>query len=101
MQFEREDIRHLGDLAKMKLSESEIDLFQKEINAILGFVNKLEELDVANVEPLYQLNGAETRSGADVAEDSSRVSEIRDAFPEETPDHYLAVHAVFTHKSED
>lgn len=99
MDFSKEDIKHLGDLSKMKLTDDEIEHFQKEFNSILGFIQMLDELDVSTVEPLYQLSGAHDRMNADVIEPSFAAEEIREQFPESTDDQQLIVHSVFS-KSE-
>ncbi|MCW1929690.1 MAG: Asp-tRNA(Asn)/Glu-tRNA(Gln) amidotransferase subunit GatC [Candidatus Kerfeldbacteria bacterium] len=99
MDFSKEDIRHLGDLSKMKLSDEEIEHFQKEFTSIVGFIQTLDELDVSNVEPLYQLSGAQSRTGVDVVEQSVVAEDIRSQFPESTDDQHLIVRSVFS-KSE-
>lgn len=96
--FSSDDIRHLGTLAKMKLTDAEVQIFQKEINAILQFVNTLDQVDVAHVQPLYQLNGAHDRVAEDIVVESTSVQDIRTEFPEMLDDGHLVVPAVFTEK---
>ena len=47
------DLRHVAELARLKLEDAEIALFQPQLEKILGFVDKLKELDVEGVEPTF------------------------------------------------
>lgn len=44
-------VRHVALLSRLELSEAEIESFAKDMTNILGYVDKLAELDVSNVEP--------------------------------------------------
>jgi aspartyl-tRNA(Asn)/glutamyl-tRNA(Gln) amidotransferase subunit C len=45
------DLRHVAELARLKLEDAEVALFQPQLAKILGFVDRLKELDVEGVEP--------------------------------------------------
>ena len=47
----REDVEHVARLARLELSDAEIERMSEQLNAILGYIDKLRELDVTNVEP--------------------------------------------------
>jgi aspartyl-tRNA(Asn)/glutamyl-tRNA(Gln) amidotransferase subunit C len=47
------DIRHIAWLARIELSEGEIEKFKRLIKAVRSLVDKLLEANVENVEPLY------------------------------------------------
>ena len=46
------DVEHIAELARLKFSEKELDNFTHQLNEILSYVEKLNELDTENVEPL-------------------------------------------------
>lgn len=46
------DVKHIADLAHLHLSEEETERFTHELTAILEYVEKLNELDTTDVEPL-------------------------------------------------
>lgn len=46
-----ETVRHVALLARLKLSDEEVAHFQHDLNNILGFVAKLDELDTEGVPP--------------------------------------------------
>lgn len=52
-----EDVLRLAQLARLSLSEAEVESFQQEINGILGYVEKLQSVDVDGLEPTIQVNG--------------------------------------------
>ncbi len=51
----REEIQKIARLAKLHLDDEKRDVYTQQINAILEHVQKLETLDVADVEPLYHV----------------------------------------------
>lgn len=51
MALTREQVRHVAELAKLKLTEAEIDLFQKQLSAVLDDVARLDELDTDQIPP--------------------------------------------------
>lgn len=51
------EVRHIAQLARIKLTEKEEEKFKKELSSILDYVNKLKELNTDKVEPLYQTTG--------------------------------------------
>ena len=52
MAVSRKDVEHIAELARLKFEEKELDQFTNELNEILTYVEKLNELDTENVEPL-------------------------------------------------
>ena len=53
----REDVLKLARLARLHLSEEEIDRFTDEISAILGYVEQLQSVDVSGLTPTNQVTG--------------------------------------------
>lgn len=47
----RDKIEHLARLALIDLSEEEKEIFSKQLNDILDYFQKLNEVDTTNVEP--------------------------------------------------
>lgn len=55
MDIKREDIVHLANLSEFSLSDQEIDALQGDLKGIIGYISQLDELDVTDVEPTYQV----------------------------------------------
>lgn len=53
----RDDILKLARLARLDLSDEEIEQFPKELNAILHYVEQLQAADVTGLEPTNQVTG--------------------------------------------
>jgi len=52
MSVSKDDIAKVATLARIKVSEEEIPKVTESINEILGLVDKMQQLDTSNVEPL-------------------------------------------------
>ena len=51
MAITRDDVVHVAKLARLELTEAELERFAGQLNAILEAVGKVSELDLASVEP--------------------------------------------------
>ncbi len=51
MPLSREEVLHVALLARLELSEEEIERYTWELNRVLEHIEKLKELDVEGVEP--------------------------------------------------
>jgi aspartyl-tRNA(Asn)/glutamyl-tRNA(Gln) amidotransferase subunit C len=52
MEITSELVAYLEKLGRIRLSEEEKDKTKKDLGSILGYIDKLNELDTTNVEPL-------------------------------------------------
>lgn len=50
--IDAEQVRKVAKLARLQLTEVEIDEFTDQLGAILGYVEKMNELETDDVEPL-------------------------------------------------
>jgi aspartyl-tRNA(Asn)/glutamyl-tRNA(Gln) amidotransferase subunit C len=73
MKLTREDILKLARLSRLKLSEEEIEKYQKDLSTILEYVEQLDAVDVSDLKPTYQVTGL-TSSGAN----ATREDEVTD-----------------------
>jgi aspartyl-tRNA(Asn)/glutamyl-tRNA(Gln) amidotransferase subunit C len=49
--IERKDVEHVARLARLALTEAEIERMREQLNGILAYIEKLNELDTSGVEP--------------------------------------------------
>ncbi|HEY1683427.1 MAG TPA: Asp-tRNA(Asn)/Glu-tRNA(Gln) amidotransferase subunit GatC [Tepidisphaeraceae bacterium] len=47
-----EDVRHVAKLARLALSDAEIERLAPQLESILEYVAMMDKLDVSNVEPM-------------------------------------------------
>ena len=45
------DVRHVAELARLQLTDDEVRTFAPQLDAVLGYAEKLRELDVEGIEP--------------------------------------------------
>ena len=61
-----EDILKLAKLARLHLDAQDVPRYQKEISAILEYVEQLQAVDVKGLEPSYQVTGQTNVMRSDV-----------------------------------
>jgi aspartyl-tRNA(Asn)/glutamyl-tRNA(Gln) amidotransferase subunit C len=53
----KEEIRHIAKLANLEFSDSEIERFSRQFNAILEYVAQLDRLDTDAIAPTFHVDG--------------------------------------------
>lgn len=53
----KKEVEHIAELARIKLAEKEKDKMTKELGAILGYIDKLKEVNTEGVEPIAHITG--------------------------------------------
>lgn len=56
-----EQVERIAQLARIGLAEEEKQKFQGELGSVLGYVDKLQEVDVSGVEPTAHITGLENQ----------------------------------------
>lgn len=67
--LKRADILKLARLARLHLSDEEVEQFRHEISAILGYVEQLQKADTKGIEPTYQVTGLKNVTRPDEVKD--------------------------------
>ena len=92
MKISREDVLRVADLAYLDLSESELETYRKQIDEILEYIGKFNELDTANVEPMAQVLTDDQTADATLREDvvvpCNVASEILKQAPDPEPPYF-------------
>lgn len=52
MSISIEEVRHVARLARLELDDAEVLAFQGELNALLGHFTDIQDIDVAEMEPV-------------------------------------------------
>ncbi|MFA5173468.1 MAG: Asp-tRNA(Asn)/Glu-tRNA(Gln) amidotransferase subunit GatC [Candidatus Paceibacterota bacterium] len=60
MRIDKEEVKHLAELSKLKLSEEETERFQKDAEEIVGFFDKLKEAPEGEDKEILGKNASET-----------------------------------------
>jgi aspartyl-tRNA(Asn)/glutamyl-tRNA(Gln) amidotransferase subunit C len=51
MKITREEVAHVARLARLEMSDTEMDQFTGQLNAILQYADKLNEIDTKDIRP--------------------------------------------------
>jgi aspartyl-tRNA(Asn)/glutamyl-tRNA(Gln) amidotransferase subunit C len=51
MAITREDVQHIAELAKLELTEAEVQLYQDQLSAILDYAQRLNDLETEAIPP--------------------------------------------------
>ncbi len=96
MKITREEVLRVAELAQLELTPEEVELFRGQLDEILNYIGKLEELDVSNVEPMAQVlfTGAGSPAAArgaanehpELRDDTLRPCDVADAILAQAPD---------------
>ncbi|MBU1349192.1 Asp-tRNA(Asn)/Glu-tRNA(Gln) amidotransferase subunit GatC [Patescibacteria group bacterium] len=98
MPLTREDLKTLADLARLDLPEEELGRMEKDLEAVLGYVDRLQHVDTKDVEPFCMPSRVEgwREDVASMCDEVTRET-ILSNFPTRKGD-LLSVPAVFDKK---
>lgn len=58
MKITREDVLKVAALANLELKDAEVETFRGQLDDILTYIDKLNEIDTSSVEPMTQVVAA-------------------------------------------
>ena len=80
MSVTRKDVEYIAELARLRFDEEELESYTAQLNQILEYVEKLNELDTENVEPLsHPVEGSNVFREDKVKESIHREDALRNA----------------------
>jgi aspartyl-tRNA(Asn)/glutamyl-tRNA(Gln) amidotransferase subunit C len=86
MKISREEVLRVAELAHLELSPKEVETYQSQLEEILTYIAKLEELDVSGVEPTAQVLQPAAESHAELREDTLRPCDVADPILAQAPE---------------
>ena len=82
----REDVERVAELAYLELSETELESYRKQIDEILEYIGKLDELDTTQVTPMAQVLAGDQTADATLREDVVAPCGVADEILKQAPD---------------
>ena len=76
MSVNTDQVRHIARLARIKMSDEEVEALVPELNNILGWIEQLGEVDTDGVEPLTAVIDNKLRLRDDVVNDGDCRDEV-------------------------
>ena len=89
MFVDKEQIKHIAKLSKIKLNDEELDQISKQVEQILEYVDQLNEIN-DDIEPLENISGNYNRLRDDVIIDFNNKEQILKNAPK-TKDGFILV----------
>ena len=76
MSVDIKTVKRVARLSRIAVKDDEAERMANELNAILGFVEQLDEVNVDNVEPLTSVIPLTLRTREDVVTDGNKAYDI-------------------------
>ena len=57
MKLNKQQIQNIANLARLELSEVELEKYGDQLSAVLSYIDQLKEVDTEKVEPTAQITG--------------------------------------------
>ena len=97
----KKDVEHVAALAKLPLSDKEIETYLKQLDEVVNYIGELNEVDTKNTEPTSQTTGLENvfRSDELKAQQGSTQEEALSG-TEKSYNGYFKVEAILTERTD-
>ena len=89
MSVDAKTVSRVAHLARIALPEGEVARMQGEINAMIGFVEQLNEVDVEGVEPMTSVMPMVMKKRADLVTDGGIAAQIVQNAPQSEDDYFM------------
>ena len=76
MSVDADTVRRIAHLARIAVADEEVGHLQGELNAILAFVEQLQEVDVTGVEPMTSVTPMQLRRREDRVTDGGYADKV-------------------------
>lgn len=76
MSVDTATVKRVARLARIAVDDEDAERMTGELNAILGFVEQLDEVDVAGIEPMTSVIPMEMKKRADAVTDGGKADDI-------------------------
>lgn len=89
MSVDTATVKRVARLARIAVDDDDAERMTGELNAILGFVEQLNEVDVSGVEPMTSVIPMEMKKRADAVTDGGKAADIVANAPATEEDFFL------------
>ena len=89
MSVDTETVKRVAKLARIKVTDAEAETMRGELNAILGFVEQLSEVDVEGVEPMTAVVATSMKKRQDGVTDGNKSDDIVANAPASEDDYFM------------
>ena len=76
MSVDTATVRHIAKLARIAVTDGEVEALVPELNNILGWIEQLQEVDVSGIEPMTAVIPNKLRLREDIVTDGGKRDEV-------------------------
>lgn len=89
MKISRKEVTHVARLARLKLDQKQVELFTTQLNTVLEYMEKLQEVDTSKVKPTFHVTPMHNVFREDDVRPSLSKDEPLKNAPEKTEDCFV------------
>ena len=95
MKLSNDEVKHIAKLARLGLTDEEVEKFSNQLSDILSHAKILDEVDTKDIEPIAQITGLKNISFKDEKKGCEFTDELLKQSPQDIQDHMIKVKSVF------
>jgi len=97
----KQDVLHVAKLAKLPLTDTEVNKFTDQLSAIVNYMDELNSVDTSNIEPTSQTTGLENVFRSDeIKPDQILSQDLALSGSDKTYNGYFKVDAILAERSD-
>ena len=89
MPIDKNQVKKVAKLSRISLEENKIDSLSKDLDSILTFVEKLNELDTKEIKTLKSITDKTLEARNDIVDDGKIKNDILKNSPEKNEDFFI------------
>jgi aspartyl-tRNA(Asn)/glutamyl-tRNA(Gln) amidotransferase subunit C len=86
LKISRADVERVAELAYLDLSEAELEMYRTQLDEILEYIGKLNELDTTGVQPMAQVLADDQTADATLRDDVAVRCDVAAEILKQAPD---------------
>ena len=89
MSVDAETVKRVAKLARIAVDDEKAARMQGELNAILGFVEQLNEVDISDVEPMTSVVATTMKKRVDEVTDGDKAADVTANAPQSEENFFM------------
>jgi aspartyl-tRNA(Asn)/glutamyl-tRNA(Gln) amidotransferase subunit C len=90
----KEEVKHIAELARIGVSEKDVEKFSRDLSAVLDWIEELKKADIEGISEVSHISGMENSVREDKVEKFLEAEKIIELFPEKK-ERYDKVKSIF------
>ena len=82
MSLTTKDVQHVAELARLKLSDDEVDLYKSQLSEIIEYAARLQSINTSDISPTARIISTKSKLRDDISRPGLRPEELMMNAPE-------------------